>query len=139
MAERTRIQPKGGWARQLLPVYSADQLIFVVASAGLAFALASLLAPDHAVAATAGAVGGSLGSLHQGRPAYLLIEGNRVPAVVEALRSNGFRYISGLDRWDFGTPRWLNWNCDFVRIDKVENGARVCGPIDTLRQLDKLI
>ena len=86
MAEGTSIQPKGGWARQLLPVSPADQLVFLLAAAGLVFALASLLVPEHVAGATAGAVGGFLGYTRHGRPAYLLIEGNRVPALVEVLR-----------------------------------------------------
>jgi hypothetical protein len=132
MASHSRIVSKGGWARGLVPVYSADQFLFTVASLLVIFALLRALDPGAAWVVTLSAgVGGSVVA-YVARPAYLFMERGRTGAIIETLNSIDYRYIAERDHWVPPIPRWLRWTYNFVTIKEEEVWVRVYGPANLL-------
>lgn len=137
MASHLRIVSKGGWARGLVPFYSADQLLFTAGILLLVFVLLRALEPGVAgwVTLSAG-VGASLVA-YSARPAYLLVERGRSGAIAEMLRSIEYRYIPERDHWVPPIPRWLRWTYNFVTIEEEGARVRVYGPANLLHVFRK--
>src|SRR5690349_14792073 len=135
MTPRSQIISKGGWARGLVPLYSADQVACTAALLLLIFGLLRALEPGAAGVVTLYAgVGASIAS-YLARPAYLLIELGRKEAVVEALNSIDYRYIPERDHWVPPIPRWQRWTYNYATIEENAAGVRVYGPANLLRVL----
>lgn len=135
MTTRARIVSKGGWARALVPLYSADQALFTAAVLLLIFTLLHALKPgDAGLLTLSGAVGASVVA-YSARPAYLLVESDRPGAIVEILQSIGYRYIDKRDHWVPPIPRWQRWTYNFVTIEQEGPSIRVYGPINLLHFL----
>ena len=135
MASQARIVTKGGWARGLIPLYSADQLLFTAAVLLLIFVLLLAVEPEAAILVTLSAAAGASVVAYSARPAYLLVEPGRKEAILETLNSIHYRYIPQRDHWVPPIPRWQRWTFNFVTINEDEVGVRVYGPANLLRIL----
>jgi hypothetical protein len=135
MTQRSRIMSKGGWARGLVPLYSADQVACTAALLSLIFVLLHAFGVRDAGLFTLFGGGGASLVAYSARPAYLLIEGGRSEAVVGALNSICYRYIPERDHWVPPIPRWLRWSANFVTITEAAGSVRVYGPANLLRFL----
>jgi hypothetical protein len=135
MAPHSRITSKGGWARGLLPFYSADQVASTAAVLLLIFVLLHAWEPGAAgVVTLCAGVGASLVT-YSARPAFLHIKRGRRGAVVEALNSIDYCYIPERDHWVPPIPRWQRWTYNFVTIREEGVSVRVYGPANLLRFL----